>query len=222
MSTPLSGVLAAARSAPRKFKGAGLVVMVVAARSGEGVSTIVRGAAEDAGAPVLIVDLDMKRSTHAAHYKSRGGLGPAVDARIGGASFYRMKDAEGRVIPDRALKRYRAGARRVEMTALAPDALPKGARIQISGDSAYWDALRTQGVLAIVDAPALDRAPLALKLAKHMDAVVLVVSGEPGAAPPAMDASVALAEAGANVIGLIFARASAPVMTIDRLTRQTG
>ncbi|MET0182468.1 MAG: hypothetical protein ABW199_06245 [Caulobacterales bacterium] len=222
MSAPLAGVLAAARAAPRRFQGPGQVVMLIAARSGEGVSTVARGAAEDAGAPVLLVDLDIKRSTHARYFSAHGGLGAPVDLHMNGLAFYRARDKAGRIVVERAVKKRRTHSGNVDVTAFDPSALPKDARLQVGGDPAYWDALRAAGVFALVDAPALDRAPWAAKLARHMDSVVLVVSGEAGAAPAAIAAREALTEAGANVIGIVFARASAPVAAIDKFMRQVG
>ncbi len=220
MSAPFGGVLAAARAAPRIHGGDGLVVMMVAARAGEGTSSSARAAAEEARAPVLLVDLDVKRNTHARHYA--GKLGPALDVGANGASFYRVKDASGALLREHAVTRRLVTGAPIQVTAFDASALPAHARMQVSGDRAYWDGLRAMGVTALVDAPALSRSPLALKIAKHMDAVVLVVSGDAGAAPPAITAREALTEAGANVIGIVFARASAPVMTIDRLTRHAG
>lgn len=220
MIAPYGGVLAAAHAARRGEAGPGLAVMMVAALPGEGVSTAARAAAEEARAPVLLIELDAKRNTHARHYA--GKLGAALDARANGASFYRVKDANGLLLREQAITRRPVTGSLLQVTAFDLEACPANARVQISGDSAYWEGVRAMGVTALVDAPALSRSPLALKVAKHMDAVVLVVSGDAGAAPPAMEARAALTEAGANVIGIVFSRASAPVMAIDRLSRRFG
>lgn len=220
MIAPRAGILAAACAAPTAHAGPGRVVMLVAAREGEGVSHAARLAAEEAAAPVLLVDLDSKRNTHARHYAHR--LGPPVNARVNGAAYWRVKDANGAVLNTHAIARRPIKDAEIQVTVFESAALPAGARLQIGADAGYWNALRAMGALAIVDAPALARSPLALKLAPHMDAVVLVVSADQGAAPPAIEARAALASAGANVIGLVFARASAPVITLDRLTRQSA
>jgi hypothetical protein len=55
-----------------------------------------------------------------------------------------------------------------------------------------------------------------------MDGVVLVVGGNKGAAPAAIAAKTALANAGANLIGLVYAGAAAPVIAIERMLRQAG
>jgi hypothetical protein len=50
----------------------------------------------------------------------------------------------------------------------------------------------------------------------------LVVGSGAGAAPAAIGAKAALVEAGANLIGLVYAGATAPVMAMERLLRQAG
>ena len=76
--------------------------------------------------------------------------------------------------------------------------------------------------MAVVDAPALDRSEIGLRVARNMDGVVLVVGSDKGAAPAAIAAKEKLIEAGANLMGIVFAGATAPVMAIDRMLRQAG
>ncbi|HRP11452.1 MAG TPA: hypothetical protein PLK37_10490, partial [Terricaulis sp.] len=90
----------------------------------------------------------------------------------------------------------------------------------LSAGGAYWDAVRAGGAMAVVDAPALARSKAALAVARHMDGVVIVVGAGEGAAPAAIETKGALVKAGANVMGLIYAGASAEVLALDRLTRQ--
>jgi hypothetical protein len=58
---------------------------------------------------------------------------------------------------------------------------------------------------------------VALRIARHMDGVVLVVGAEAGVAPASIKAKALLSEAGANVIGLVYTGASASVLAIERL-----
>lgn len=215
-----AGVLAAVRAVERRGPGEGQIVMLASARRGEGVSTVARDAAVEADAPVLLIDLDLKQSPQAAYYAREKGLGPARDGRINGASFVRLLDAQGARVESYALTLHRVSSTQIHVSRFDVGAIPHGARMQISGDAAYWQALRGSGALVIVDAPALERSDLALRLAPHMDAVVLVVAADAGAAPPAMAARLKFAAAGANVVGLVFARASAPQMAL--WARQAG
>ena len=100
--------------------------------------------------------------------------------------------------------------------------LPPAARVAVSGRPEYWNAARTSGATVVIDAPALERSQVALRVAPHMDGVVLVVGADAGAAPPAIAAKAALVNAGARVIGLVYTGADAPVMAIERLLRQAG
>jgi hypothetical protein len=101
-------------------------------------------------------------------------------------------------------------------------ALPRNARIGISARPDYWDAARAGGAFVVVDAPALERSSIALRVAPHMDGVVLVVGSGRGAAPAAMAAKAALVEAGANLMGLVYSGAAAPVIAIERMLRQAS
>lgn len=222
MTGALGGVLAAAQAAPARGPGDGRIVMLVAARPGEGVSTVARDAAAGAGAPVLLVDLDVKRNPQARFYETSASLGAPGDGAINGASFVRVVTAQGATVRAGALAFRRVAQTNVHVSQWSAGALPSGARVQIAADGAYWAALRASGALVVVDAPAIQKSGLALKLAKHMDAVVLVVAGNAGAAPPAMAARAALTEAGAHVAGLVFARAATEAVMIDRMTRQAG
>jgi Mrp family chromosome partitioning ATPase len=76
--------------------------------------------------------------------------------------------------------------------------------------------------MMIVDAPALERSQVGLRVAAHMDGVVLVVGADAGGAPAALAAKQNLLSAGANVLGIVYSKASAPVVVMDRLLRQAS
>jgi Mrp family chromosome partitioning ATPase len=92
----------------------------------------------------------------------------------------------------------------------------------VSSAPDYWDAARAGGACVVLDAPALERSQIALRVARHMDGIVLVVADDAGAAPAAIAAKAALVAAGANVIGLIYSGARTPVLAMDRAMRQAG
>jgi hypothetical protein len=223
MSEPafsVEGVLDALAVQPRRGGYSGRAIMLVAARRHEGVTTAARAVATAAGpGAVYAVDLDLKRNALAKALSSDGELGPRIDGSLNGVSFYTVRD-----LPNAppAFFYHRIGRSRVFAGVFDLRALPTGARVGITGSADYWDMARAGGAFVVVDAPALDSSTIALRVAPHMDGVVLVVGAEPGAAPAAMTARNALAEAGANIIGLVYAGADAPVMAIDRLARRAG
>jgi hypothetical protein len=199
--------------------------MIVSARRKEGVTTVARAVAEAAGpGAVYAIDLDLKRNALAKALAETGSLGPKIEARLNGLSFYEVRAANGAPMREMtsAFSFHRVGRTRVYAGVFDARQLPRTARVVVSARGEYWNAARAGGAMVVIDAPALERSSVALKVAVHMDGVVLVVGSEPGAAPAAIAAKAALTDAGANVIGLVYAGATAPVMAIERLLRQAG
>lgn len=222
-SFSVEGVLDALAAQPHR-NGGGRAIMFVAARRKEGVTTAARAVADAAVGPVYAIDLDLKRNALAKALSERGPLGPKVDGQLGGVSLYTLRSAQGAPLREvtPAFGFHRVGASRIYAGVFDSRVLPHGARVAVSAGPDYWDAARAALAHTIIDAPSLDRSEIALRVAPHMDGVVLVVGADRGAAPAAIAAKAALDKAGANVIGLVYAGATAPVMAIDRLSRQLG
>jgi hypothetical protein len=216
----VEGVLNALAMQPRLSDGAGRAIMFVAARGLEGTTTAARAVAHAAGpGAVYAIDLDLRRNAFAKTLSEDGSLGPRIDGALGGVRFYTVRDIPE---PPPAFFYHRVGRSRVYAGVFDMRALPKGARVGISAQPDYWDTARAGGACVVVDAPALDRGSAALRVAPHMDGVVLVVGAARGAAPAALEAKALLLDAGANLIGLVYAGADAPVVAIDRLLRYAG
>ncbi len=216
----VEGVLDALAMQPRRGGGPGRAIMFVAARRNEGVTTAARAVANAAGpGAVYAVDLDLKRNALAKALNADGALGPKIDGALNGVSFYSVRD-----LPDAppAFFYHRVGRSRVYAGVFDLRSLPEGARVGISGRADYWNVARAGGAFVVVDAPALERSSIALRVAPNMDGVVLVVGSGKGAAPAAMAAKAALVEAGANLMGLVYAGADAPVRAIERMLRHAG
>ncbi|MEZ5956241.1 MAG: hypothetical protein R3C27_03395 [Hyphomonadaceae bacterium] len=216
----VEGVLDALAMQPHRRDGAGRAIMFVAARSLEGTTTAARAVANAAGpGAVYAIDLDIRRNALARALNEDGALGPRIEGELGGARFYTVRDLPE---PPPAFFYHRVGRSRVYAGVFDMRALPSGARVGISARPDYWDAARAGGAFVVVDAPALDHSSIALRVAPHMDGVVLVVGSNHGAAPAAFEAKELLLEAGANLIGLVYAGVDAPVVAIDRLLRRAG
>lgn len=222
----VDGVIAALNAQPRRSNGDGRAIMFIAARNQEGVTTAARAVAEASGPGVVYgIDLDLKHNALARSLMLHGSLGPRMDGRLNGASFYGVLGPNGALINERApaFSLHQVGQTHIYAGLFDPRALPRGGRVVVSSGPSYWDAVRESGVVAVVDAPALERSQVGLRVAAQMDGVVLVVGSDAGAAPGAMQAKEALINAGANLMGLVYAGASAPVMAIERmLLRQAG
>lgn len=216
----VEGVLDALAMQRRRYEGAGRAIMFVAARANEGTTTAARAVANAAGpGAVYAVDLDIRRNALARALSEDGALGPRIDGELNGQRFFSVRDIAE---PPPAFFYHRVGRSRVYAGVFDMRLLPKGARVGISARPDYWDAARAGGAFVVVDAPALDHSSIALRVAPHMDGVVLVVGAGRGAAPAAMEAKELLIEAGANLMGLVYAGADAPVMALDRLLRHAG
>ncbi|QGZ94778.1 hypothetical protein [Terricaulis silvestris] len=228
MSQPafsVEGVLDALAMQPRRGAGDGRAIMFIAARRKEGVTTAARAVARAAGpGAIYAIDLDLKRNAFARELANIEPLGPKIDGRLNAASFYSVRGPNGMLLPERApaFSYHRVGRTRIYAGVFDPRLLPEGGRVVISSAPQYWDAARAGGAIAVVDAPALERSEIGLRLARNMDGVVLVVGSDRGAAPAAIAAKQALVDAGANLMGIVYAGASAPVIAIERLLRQAG
>lgn len=218
------GVLAALRSAPVKSPGGGRCVMVIAARRGEGVSTVARAIAQSAGpGTVYAIDLDLRRNALAKSFAADGPqFGPRIDGKLNGATFFDVLNVRGVSLSVPAFSYHRIGRSRLYVGAFDARAMPEGGRVLISADADYWYAGRAGGAHVIVDAPALERTHVGLRVAKHMDGVVLVVGSDEGAAPAAMAAKTEIEAAGGHLLGLVYTGASGPVLAMDRLMRQAS
>jgi hypothetical protein len=221
----VDGVLHALAAQPRRGRGVGRAIMFIAARAKEGVTTAARAVAEAVGpGAVYAIDLDLKRNAIGRAISEIAPLGPKSDGAIAGTRFYVLRGPNGAAIAEHppVFSFHRAGRTRIHAGVFDPRLLPPRTKVAISSAPHYWDAVRSSGATAVVDAPALERSELALKVVRHMDGVVLVVGADAGAAPAARAAKDAMTAAGANIMGLVYSGATAPVMAIERLLRQTG
>lgn len=217
-SGSMSGVLQALAALPRR--GRGRAIMVMAARSGEGSSTVARSVAEGAANGVtLLLDLELSRSVHHQHFRSSGPpLWDPIDARLKGQALYRIVDAAGRPRPEpqSALGFYRVGRSKLFVSGFNAGAMVEGDRLQFATGSAYWDAVRQSCELAVIDAPALDRGRVGLSVCAQMDGVVVVASGADGSVTATLALKAQLEAAGAFVMGVVYTRADRVALTLDR------
>lgn len=213
----VDGVLDALAAQPVR-RGGGRALMLVSARRGEGATTAACAVAQACkNSNVYAIDLNLKRNGLAQALSEVAALGPKRDGEVHGVSLFGVGSP---VSP--AFSYHQVGLTRIKVGLFDPRAVPLGARVVVPPGPGYWDAIRAEGVTAIVAAPSLDRSDIALRIARHMDGVVLVVGAEAGAAPAAMGAKQALINAGATLLGLVYAGADASVALIERVLRRAG
>jgi Mrp family chromosome partitioning ATPase len=202
--------------------GRARVIEFVAARTGEGVSTVAREfalyAARALGRRAWLVDLDLmgqsQAATLAADQARFGALGPPAAATPDGSTFFSvqppLRRPDGRPWPDsRYISAHPVGGSELWVTLFRREALRgrQGVHVLPTGD--YWNVLRRHADVIVVDAPAAERSQAGLTVAPFMDAVVMVVAADEGDARAPAALRDALADVGAPTAGLFFNRAQA-------------
>lgn len=199
--------------------GRARVIQVVAARRGEGTSTVARElawfAAKRAGRSVWLVDLDLlaspQHSAIGAEAERFGRLGEPAAASPDGSIFFTVQppaaSPDGQAWPDaRYLAAHRVGEARWWVTRFRREGLKgrQGVHILPTGD--YWNALRKYADVIIVDAPSPERSQAALTVAPFMDQTVLVVAADEADVRAPAQLRDAITAAGGTVSGIFFNR----------------
>ncbi|WP_340646307.1 sugar kinase [Phenylobacterium sp.] len=199
--------------------GRARVIQVVAARRGEGTSTVARElawfAAKRAGRSVWLVDLDLLASPQYLAVRDEadryGVLGEPAAASPDGSIFFTVQPSssgpDGQPWPDaRYLSAHRVGAVRWWVTRFRREGLKgrQGVHILPTGD--YWTALRRYADVIIVDCPSPERSQAALTVAPFMDQTVLVVAADEADVRAPAQLRDAIVAAGGTVAGIFFNR----------------
>jgi Mrp family chromosome partitioning ATPase len=195
------------------------VIQIIAARQGEGTSTVARElalyAALGARRSVWLVDMDLLASPqHAvirAHSGRYGELGEAVAATPDGSMFFTVqpgaRGADGKPWPDAAyLAAHRVGQARWWVTRFRRDVLRPGQTVHVMARADYWEAMRRAADVVIVDSPAADRSQAGVVVAPYMDQTVMVVAADQTDVKPPAVLRDTIAAVGGQVAGLFFNR----------------
>jgi hypothetical protein len=199
--------------------GRGRLIEFIAAREGEGVSTIARAfafyAARQLRRRVWLVDLDLMGQTQAAaiarnprHY---GDLGQPAAATPDGSMFFSvqppLRRPDGRPWPDaRYISSHAVGGAGFWVTRFRREAMRGRQGVHVLPAPDYWKALRRHADLVVVDAPATARSQAGVTVAPFMDDVVLVVAADEGDASAPGELRDDLAAVGAPLAGLFVNR----------------
>ncbi|MBX9801587.1 MAG: hfsB [Caulobacteraceae bacterium] len=210
----------------------GRVIQIAAASSGEGVSTVAREyarlAAVRARRPVWLIDADLAQQGQmeavAAQPDRFGQIGKAAIATPDGSIFFavtpRIMDRAGKPVhPARLMTARPCLGGRLWVTRFAAEHLRSGQRADAVSDARYWDALRKHADTVVIDAPAADRNDMAITLAPYVDATVLVVAAESGAANEPMMLRDEIEAVGGKIAGVVVNRSTYnPPAFLKRLT----
>ncbi len=210
----------------------GRVIQVVAANTGEGVSTVAREyarlAAVRARRPVWLIDADLSQQGQmeamAAQPDRYGRVGKAAVATPDGSIFFavtpRIVDREGKPVhPARLLAARPFLGGRLWATRFSGESLRSGQRAEVVADARYWDALRRHADTVVIDAPAADRSDTAITLAPFVDATVLVVAAGSTAAGEPLVLRDEIEAVGGKIAGVVVNRSTyRPPAFLRRLT----
>lgn len=202
-------------------------VMFIAAREGEGVSSVAASfallAAEQARRAVWLVDLDLRRNSlfnafavgPFAH--AFGGVGPPYSASLKTQPFFTLEPEDKE--PTEGLGMFtahRVGDTRLMVTQFDAARLKPSQAIRIHTQPTYWQTVRSVTDWAVVDAPALERAAAGLAIVSQVDRVVIVVQAD-STAPAEVEIARREVEAhGGKVEGVVFNRRRGDARTADR------
>lgn len=171
--------------------GRSLILELIAARDGEGVSSIARelafSLARRERRRVWLIDLDLMGQSQAQAFADDpvkfGELGAAAQASPDGSMFFTVQPPltrpDGRPWPDtRYIGAHSVGGAGLWVTRFRREAMRANQGVHVTPTPAYWSALRRHADVVIVDAPAAQRSQAGLTVAPFMDAVVLVVAAD--------------------------------------------
>ena len=203
-------------------------VMFVAARSGEGTSSMAASfaliAAEHAARTAWLVDLDLGVNEAFRGFDTgfAGGVarpGRAYDAALGCEPVYELVPAPlggG----SKMLTVHPVEGTRLLVTRFRTERLAAGQSVHLRAQPDWWQALRRSTDWIIMDAPALERSDVALDVAAEADGVVLVVQAETTSAEEVARLQAGIENEGGRVIGVVLNRMRADAHLAGRFGAQ--
>ena len=199
--------------------GRALAIEFVAARDGEGVSTVAREFAFHLARwerrRVWLIDLDLMDQSQAQAFADDqirfGDIGQAAQASPDGSMFFTVQPPltrpDGRPWPDtRYVGAHSVGGAGLWVTRFRREALKPHQGVHVTPTPTYWTALKKHADVVVVDAPATGRSLAGLTVAPFMDQVVLVVAADEADHRAPVQLRDDLEAAGANCAGVFVNR----------------
>jgi cellulose biosynthesis protein BcsQ len=199
------------------------VIQLVAARAGEGTSTVARSLAAHAavklGLRVWMVDLDLAAAAQSRFFAGQTlkelQLGSAQAGSPDKSAFFAVRPTirmrQGGVRPDcDYLESRRIGNYRWWVTRFRSELLRGPQKVHVLGTADYWAALKPLCDVVIIDCQPSEKSQAAVTLSPFADQTVLIVSGDQADVRPPAVLRNAILSAGGNCAGLFFNRAPIP------------
>lgn len=206
----------------------GRSVMFIAARTGEGVSSVAASfallAAEQARRAVWLVELDLRRNhlfnafAVGPFAQTFGGVGPPYSAALKTQPFFTVEPETPETTGGLGLfTAHRVGDTRLMVTQFDAARLKPTQTIRVRAQSPYWQTVREVTDWAVLDAPALDSSSVGLIIASQADHVVLVMEAD-STPPEEVDGlRRKIVAHGGHVTGIVLNRRRADAAFVDRL-----
>lgn len=196
-------------------RGGGRSVMFIAARDGEGTSSMAASfaiiAARSAAKTAWLVDLDLRRNPAFAAFERGfasdiGKPGRSFDGSLRTEQIYQVVPRDSAGDDTKLLTACEITNERLLVTRFRRERLQPGQRVQVRTAPDWWRALSKISDWAIVDAPSLARSPAGLAMASQMDGVILVVEADRTHAEDVLAARRDIEAHGGEVIGVAMNR----------------
>lgn len=207
----------------------GRLVMFIAARTGDGASSVAASAAllaaQKVSRPAWLVDLDVAGNhlfnefALGAMSRTFGGVGKPYSACLRQRPFFDIEPkTDGEPMDPAWFTAHRIGDTRLMVTQFDTSRLGPQHTLKIRSRPSYWGAVREATDWAVVDAPALEVSTAGLAVAAQMDNCVIVARAD--ATPPneIEDLREQLEHHGGRVAGVVLNRISGDALLADRLS----
>lgn len=210
----------------------GRALMIMAARNGEGVSSVAASFALLAAArshrSTWLIDLDLRRNgqyeAFSQGYAGRlGRPGQAFDASLNQAPFYvvtpQIAAVQGKRDPsERLLAVHRVGRSRLMVSRFRNERLRPGQKVQLRTQANYWRAARATADWVVVDAPAMERSGAGLAICSQMDGVILVISADQTRSEEIVAMKREIEDHGGRCLGVVMNQTGADARLADRFS----
>jgi Mrp family chromosome partitioning ATPase len=212
-------------STPGRFDGKGSIYVFTSPKTGAGTSFVARnmamiaaheiGQGANAGAHVLLLDMDLQNNAQSNYFSSPeaqaqyGAAQGPYDATFGSVPFWRvtpsMVNDQGQSVSDSAFMSLHllphAG---ISFSKFHWENFRPGQNVHIQNARPFWHALRDHFAAVIVDTPALDRADILSTVSMEADQTILVAPGSAARDPELSAAYQRVNNLGASCAGVIF------------------
>lgn len=187
----------------------GATVMFIGARAGDGVSSCARAFAKLSSVrstkSVWLIDLDFYSNGqfNALGGNENGNWSGPFDMSFGKNPFW-WTVPRGKYNGKNALVGYRVGATKLYVSKFRREELEENQVIQIGPAPEFWQTIRENLDITIIDAPPLENSHAGLALVSEMDGVVLVIDAENTNPKDAIDLKDEVIARGGNCLGIVL------------------